>query len=148
MKLFKLVPLLLITCFFIGINEIQASSVLKNNQEQPVPKPIRKIVKEIEKANVFVLHQPEQVSPLLTKLEESYFLLSKLATSVELENLIETHKNAVVRMYAFKALATQVYDIPPNIMMIVNNDTSTIDCISRDKTLKAPIKTLVQNFLN
>ena len=120
----------------------------ENISEQPVPKPIRKIVKAIAKANVFVLHQPEQATPLVTDLEKNYFLLSKLATSDELEDLIGTHKNAVVRMYAFKALTTQLYEIPASIMNIINNDTATIECINRDKTEKVQVKNLVQNFLN
>lgn len=148
MKLFELITLLLITCIFIGLKEVQATSVLKIGQEQPVPKPIRKIVQEISKANVFVLHEPEQPSPLVRDLEKNYFLLSRLATSSELENLIRTHKNAVVRMYAFKALTTQVYNISAEIMAIVNNDATTINCINRDVTEKAQIKNLVQNFLN
>lgn len=119
-----------------------------NTLEQPVPKPIRKIVKAIAKANVFVLHQPEQASPLVIDLEKNYFLLSKLATSDELEDLIRTHKNAVVRMYAFKALTTQVFDIPASIMNRINNDTATIECVNRDKTENTQLNVLAQNFLN
>lgn len=119
-----------------------------NTLEQPVPKPIRKIVKDMAKANVFVLHEPAQASPLVTRQEKNYFLLSKLATSNELEDLIRTHKNGVVRMYAFKALTIQLQDIPASIMTIIHNDTATIECINVDKTENVEVKNLAQNFLN
>lgn len=148
MKLSKFLSILLITCLLLGVKDVQAMPRQGNTLEQPVPKPIRKIVKAIAKGNVFVLHEPEQASPLVTKLGENYFLLSKLATSYELEDLIRTHKNPVVRMYAFKALTTQVRDIPETIMNIINNDTASIKCINREKTDNVELKDLVQNFLN
>lgn len=148
MKSPKFLSLLLITCLLFGVKDIQAMPTPVNMSEQPVPKPIRKIVKAIAKANVFVLQIPEQSSPMVTELEKNYFLLSKLATSNELEELIRTHKNAVVRMYAFKALTTQVHDIPASIMNSINNDAATIECINRDKTENVELKNLAQNFLN
>ena len=148
MKSYKFLSLLLITCLILGVRDVQAIPGRGNTLEQPVPKPIRKIVKAIEKANVFVLNKPEQASPLVSGLEENYFLLSKLATSNELEDLIRTHKNAVVRIYAFKALTTQVRDVTAEIMALVNNDTASIECFNRDKMEKVELKKLVQNFLN
>lgn len=140
--------LLLISFFLFSVIEGKALSFPTHISEEQAPNPIKKIVKAIEKANIFVLHQPEQPSQLVTELEKNYLLLSRLATSDELEDLIRTHKNAVVRMFAFKALTTQLHDIPAVIMTIVNNDTTTIDCIISDKTEKVQIKSLIQNFLN
>ena len=148
MKLSKVIFLLIMTCFVINTINAKGFSSTESLKEQPVPKPIRKIVKEIAKANTFVLRDPAQASPLTNSLQENYLVLSKLATSGELENLIKTHKNAVVRLYAFKALTTQVHDIPDSIMSIINNDTSIIDSINRDKKEKKELKVLVQNFLN
>ena len=144
----KFLHLLLVIFFLFSVKDVQAIPVTEYISEQQAPNPIKKIVKAIAKANVFVLHEPEHPSPLVTDLGKNYLLLSRLATSSELESLIRMHKNAVVRMYAFKALTTQVYDIPAEIMAIVNQDTTTIDCISRDVTEKTQINTLVQNFLN
>ena len=148
MKLSKLFRLLLITVLLLAMNDVRAKPAPANSYEQPIPKPIRKIVKAIEKANVFVLQKPEQTSPLLRDLEENYFLLSKLATSDELEGLIRTHKNAVVRLYAFKALTTQVHNIPGVTMDIINNERATIACIKGDKTENVELRILAQNFLN
>ena len=148
MKLSNLFPLVLITCTFLSVNDVQSLPAPDDIYEQPVPKAIRKIVKEISKANVFVLHPPEKVTPLINGVEENYFLLSKLATTEELIDLIGTHKNAVVRLYAFKALTTQLHNIPSSVMDIINNDTATITCINRDKNEKVELKILAQNFLN
>ena len=148
MKLSKIFPLLLIIVVLLNMNDVMAKPAPANIYDQPIPKPIRKIVKEIEKANVFLLQKPEQTSPLLTDLEENYFLLSKLATSNELEDLIRTHKNAVVRLYAFKALTTQVHNIPGITMDIIHNDKATIACIKGDKTENVELRILAQNFLN
>ena len=148
MKSSKLISLLLVTCVLFFVNDVQAISTPGNTQEQIVPKPIRKIVKALAKANLFVLNKSEQPSLLVTEQEKNYLLLSRLATSNELEDLIRTHKNAVVRMYAFKALTTQVHDIPASTMTIINNDTTTIECINRDKTERVELKKVAQNFLN
>ena len=149
MKMSRLFPVILITFLLLAMNDVGAKPAPANSYyEQPIPKPIRKIIKAIEKANVFVLQKPEQTSPLITDLEENYFLLSKLATSDELEGLIRTHKNAVVRLYAFKALTTQVHNIPGVTMDIINNDRAIIACIKGDKTENVELRILAQNFLN
>ena len=144
----KISSLLLLPCFlFLAQIGICASAPV-NTPKVSGPNPIKKIIKAIEKANIFVLATPAQPSPLVTEQEKNYVLLSRLATSDELEDLILTHKNGVVRMYAFKALTTQMHNIPENIMNVVNNDTTLIDCINKEKIEKAEIRMLVQNFLN
>ncbi len=148
MKSFKLLLLLFIACLLPGVKNVQATASLVNTLEQPVPKPIRKIVDALSKANVFVLNEPDSTTAFVKELEQNYFLLSKLATSNELENLIRTHKNAVVRIYAFKALTTQVHDISATIMAVINNDTSSVECIKGDKRENIEVKNLAQNFLN
>ena len=147
MKINKTIVLL--TLSFLFFAQIGQSSPAQGSiPDFTAPNPIKKIVKAIAKTNVFVLTLPAQPSPLVTEQEKNYLLLSRLATSNELEDLIMTHKNAVVRMYAFKALTTQMHHIPENIMQVINNDTTLIDCINREKNEKAEIKILAQNFLN
>lgn len=148
MKSNRILQLLLITCFLIVGQIGQSAPGSGITPEILAPNPIKKIVKAIEKANVFVLATPAQPSPLVTEQEKNYVLLSRLATSDELEDLILTHKSGVVRMYAFQALTTQLHDIPENIMNVVNNDTTIIDCINKKKTEMFEIKILAQNFLN
>jgi hypothetical protein len=135
--------------FFLFFTQIGQSAPPQGSiSDFTTPNPIKKIVKAIAKANVFVLAPPAQPLPLVTEQEKNYLLLSRLATSNELEDLIMNHKNAVVRMYAFKALTTQMHHISENIMQVINNDTTLIDCINREKIEKTQIKILAQNFLN
>lgn len=148
MKSNKIFSLLFLSCFLLVSQIGQSAPWHGTNSEIPAPDPIKKIVKAIAKTNIFVLATPAQPSPLVIAQENNYVLLSRLATSYELEDLILTHKNAVVRMYAFKALMTQLHEIPEKIMTVINNDTTSIDCVNKEKTEKAKIKNLVQNFLN
>ncbi|MEO6681769.1 MAG: hypothetical protein ABIN48_03000 [Ginsengibacter sp.] len=123
-----------------------------NNQtisaDKNAPKPIRKIVKAIAKANIFVLKDPAQASTLVEEQEENYSQLLQLATTSELEDLILTHKNAAVRIYAFKALTTHLHHIPENIMYVVNADTTLVESVNHENTEKIELKQLVQHFLN
>ncbi len=148
MKSKRILQLLFITCFMFVGQIVQSASKMGNKIELKAPDQIKKIVKAIAKANIFILATPVHPSKLVIEQEKNYLLLSRLATSEELEVLILTNKNAVVRMYAFQALTTQLHHIPENIMNMINNDTTQIDCINKDKSEKAEIKTLAQNFLN
>lgn len=118
------------------------------NLEQAASNPIKKIVKALAKENIFILNVPEQSTPLVVAQLKNYTQLERLATSDELEDLILHHKNAVVRLYAFKVLTNQMRDLPENIMLIINNDKSEVEYINRDKKEKAFLKVLAQNFLN
>lgn len=148
MKSNRILQLLLMTCFLIVGQVAQSSPGIENTPEIHAPNPIKKIVKAIAKADIFVLATPAQPSSLVTEQEKNYLLLSRLATSNELEVLVLMHKNAVVRMYAFQALTTQLNHIPENIMNVINNDTDLIECINKEKSKKVEIKILAQNFLN
>ena len=116
--------------------------------EQVAPNPIKKIVKALAKGNIFILNVPEQTTPFVTAQEQNYTQLERLATSDELEDLILHHKNAVVRLYAFKALTKQMHNLPENIMLVINNDNNEVEYIDRNKKEKALLRVLAQNFLN
>ena len=148
MKSNKIFSSLLLMCFLLVGQIGQSATGPGITTELHAPDPIKKIVKAIAKANIYVLSAPTQPSPLVTEQEKNYLLLSRLATSNELEELILTHKNAVVKMYAFQALTTQLHHIPENIMKVINNDMTLIDCINKEKNEKIEIKILAQNFLN
>ena len=148
MKSNKILLLFLLPCFLFFAQIGNSAPAPGNAPEVFAPNPIKKIIKAIEKANIFVLETPAQPSPLVIEQEKNYLLLSRLATSDELEDLILTHKNAVVRMYAFKSLTIQMNNISENIMNVINNDTTLIDCINKEKSEMAEIKILAQNFLN
>ena len=143
-RMFALVTCLLLTS--LACPPMQASTI--TNIESIAPSPIKKIVRTLAKGNIFILHMPVQPSPIVAVQQENYTQLEQIATSAELETLILQNKNAVVRLYAFKALAKQMENIGENIMQVINKDSSEIAYFNRDKKEKARLNILAQNFLN
>lgn len=99
------------------------------------------------RADVFILSPPESKDQKMQNLLEDERLLTALATSQELENLLRKDKSAVVRLYAFKALTIQLHDIPIEIMHIVKADEATARVIDGEKTETMPVKQVIPNFL-
>lgn len=107
--------------------------------------PVKKIVKKIAKANVFV------VTPLnssnISEQELNYQELLKAASIEELTQLAAQDKNAVVRLYAFRALMESVKDAPPYIFAQFMNDTTSIVVIDGKRSETKPLNTISNGFL-
>lgn len=107
--------------------------------------PVKKIVKKIAKANVFV------VTPLnstnVSEQELNYRDLLKIASIEELTQLAAQDKNAVVRLYAFRALMESVKDAPQNIFTQFRNDSTAINVIDGTRSETKPLNSIANGFL-
>jgi hypothetical protein len=107
--------------------------------------PVKKIVKKIAKANIFV------VTPLNSKnvseQELNYRDLLKTASIEELTQLAAEDKSAVVRLYAFRALMESVKDVPQNIFTQFRNDSTAINVIDGTRAETKPLNSIANGFL-
>lgn len=107
--------------------------------------PVKKIVKRIEKENVYV------VTPMNSKnisdQERNYVDLLKTASIEELTQLAAEHKNAVVRLYAFRALMESVKDAPRHIFEQFMNDTTPVKVINETRSETKPLNSIANGFL-
>ncbi len=107
--------------------------------------PVKKIVKKIAKANVFV------VTPLNSKnvseQELNYRDLLKTSSIEELTQLAAEDKSAVVRLYAFRALMESVKDVPQNIFTQFRNDSTAINVIDGTRAETKPLNSIANGFL-
>lgn len=116
-------------------------SFSKTNNETPV----NKIVKRIAKANVYT------VTPTNTKIvsdqELNYVDLLKIASIEELTQLAKDHKNAVVRLYAFRALMEMVKDAPKDIFEQFSKDSTPVRVVNGTSSEMKPLNSISNGFL-
>lgn len=109
--------------------------------------PLRKIVRRIAKANVYVVTSLNSSNKAVSDQELNYRELLATASLEELSGLAADDKNAVVRLYAFKALMETVKDAPRNIFEKFMNDTTPIKVINGSKSEMKPLNSISNGFL-
>lgn len=129
------------------VSEICGVTEIISLKKDVKPSPIHKIVQRIAMANIFILQARNKENKEEQTQIQNDTHLTALATSSELEELIRTHKNAVVRAYAFKALAKQMHHIPEPIMQIVSKDKATLRVITERGEKEMTVNQVITNFL-
>lgn len=143
---------LALSIFFFFISGYQGANAFPTKQESSIPAsiketPVKKIVKRIEKENVYVVTPLNMNSKIISAQELNYGDLLKTASIEELTQLAADHKNAVVRLYAFRALMESVKDAPKNIFEQVLKDTTPIKVINGTRTETKPLNSIANGFL-
>lgn len=142
--------ILVASMFFIFISGYQAADAFSPKQETLLSTtindtPVKKIIKRIAKDNVYV------VTPMNSKVvsdqELNYVDLLKIASIEELTQLAADHKNAVVRLYAFRALMESVKDAPKYIFEQFMNDKTPVKVIEGTRTETKPLNSIANGFL-
>lgn len=96
--------------------------------------PIKKIVKEMAKYNVYVFADGIDESGKFPDQESRYRELVKIAGADDLIALASKDKNPVVRLYAYKAIVRQFSKIPADLFEQFSNDKSMV------KTLRGKVE--------
>lgn len=109
--------------------------------------PLKKIVRRIAKANVYVVVPLNSNDKSVSDQELNYQDLLKAASPEELSGLAAGDKNAVVRLYAFKALMETVKDAPKNIFEQFMNDTTPVKVINGSRSEMKPLNSISNGFL-
>jgi hypothetical protein len=109
--------------------------------------PVKKIVKAIAKSNVYDLSTTNNIASPNSPQNLRYEQLLNIATAEKLTELATKNKNAVVRLYAYKALINKVKSIPNEMVDQFNNDTTIINTINGSTVGQAPLNSIAKGFL-
>ncbi|MDP4284258.1 MAG: hypothetical protein Q8891_07525 [Bacteroidota bacterium] len=109
--------------------------------------PVKKIVREIAKSNIYKFTPSADNSDTRSVWDRRYEELRKSASVEELTQLATKHKNAVVRLYAFRALVTRLKNIPGAIIDQIRNDSTVVSTLQNNKAGQSPVNKIALSFL-
>jgi hypothetical protein len=109
--------------------------------------PIKKIVKEIAKSNVYEISTTTGYRGTPSQQSARYQQLVNMATTEQLIELAMKNKNAVVRLYAFQALVNKLKEVPKEIVDHLRNDTTIIDVLKGNISDKVPLNKVASGLL-
>jgi predicted aminopeptidase len=140
--------ILIISCFRPTI----ASTLDNNNQNFLLNKstnenPVKKIIKKLAKANVYDATTYNENEKVISEQETLYRELLNSASPDQLTELATNNKNAVVRLYAFRALMEKVKNASISVYNQFKNDTTAIKVINGQTTEMKPLNTISNGFL-
>ena len=110
--------------------------------------PLKKIVKEIAKTNLYDATRTTENKNAVSKQETNYQKLLNRATPEQLTELATNSKNAVVRLYAFRALMEKVKSASENVYNQFTNDNTLIKVINGNTAEMKPLNTISNGFLH
>lgn len=104
---------------------------------------IKKVVKRIAKENFYdMTGRPGDVQQI------NFDLLTRAGSPFDFLKIAMEDKNPVVRLYAFKALARRMDNIPMEVINKFRSDTSQIKVFVNGETKDVPINQIANSFLN
>lgn len=108
---------------------------------------INKILKEIAAFNVFEASNTVGDTGKPSPQWDRYKKLAAIATPFDLLQIANTNSNAVVRLYAFKALAERMDNLPAEIAEKFKNDDTIVLYQTGDIVQKFSVKYIANGFL-
>ena len=109
--------------------------------------PIKKIVKEIAKSNVYEYPAPGNAVRTASEQNIRFVELLKISNDDDLIKLATKYKNAVVRLYAYRAIVQKFKEVPKDILDQFNNDTSVVNTLRGNIADKTTVKEIAGSFL-
>lgn len=108
---------------------------------------LNQIIRKLKKANVFDATPLRVKNPGVSEQESLYKELLSIATPEELTELSVNNKNAVVRLYAFRALMEKMKDAPGNVIQQFMKDTTPIKVVDGNSSTIKPMNSISNGFL-
>ena len=109
--------------------------------------PLKKLIKQLAKDNVFDATPFRVNNKVVSEQESLYKELLSNATPDQLTELATNNKNAIVRLYAFRALMEKVKDAPGKVLQQFMNDTTPIRVINGSSSEMKPLNFISNGFL-
>lgn len=123
------------------------SGFSQDHSEQKLSKDIKKIIAEMSATNVFEATATVGYAGVPSPQLARYNTLLKKCTPYQLLQIANTDTNAVVRLYAFKALNARMDSIPAEIAMQFKNDSTIILYQTGDIVKEQMVKSVANGFL-
>lgn len=136
MKTLFLFAIFSLTCFA----GMAASSLTCVNHRDTIK--MKKLVKQIEKENLFVYDAPANTAPAVT-----FRKFADNAPTYDFLKMAMEGKSPIIRLYAFKAVAEKMDDLPAPLMMRFRNDTARVRVQYRDGIKEVPLNEIINSFL-
>lgn len=111
------------------------------------PGPVKKIVKEIAKTNVYDFTANAAPTGTVSQQNSRYLELLQTANIEDLVKLATKHKNRVVRLYAYRAIVQKSKSVPPGILDQFTNDTTIVSTIRGGIKDKTAVNKIAASFL-
>ena len=108
---------------------------------------INKILKEMAASNVFDASNSVSYTGKPSPQLDRYKRLVAITTPYDLLQIANTNSNAVVRLYAFKALAERMDNLPAEIAEKFKNDDTIVLYQTGDLIEKVTVKKIANGFL-
>lgn len=99
-------------------------------------------MKQIEKENLFVYDAPANTAPAAT-----FRKFADNAPTYDFLKMAMEDKSPIIRLYAFKAVAEKMDDLPAALMMRFRNDTARVRVQYRDGIKEVPLNEIINSFL-
>lgn len=109
--------------------------------------PLKKIIKEISKANIYEYTTMYQKGTELPEQMRRYMALKQLASPEKLISIIKKDKNGVVRLYAYMALVSSLKSIPADILHQMNNDQTLVQTNHENIAGQQTVATIASTLL-
>lgn len=127
----------IIICF-CGLNQAEAGHLQSVRDTVKLSKLLRQIAKE----KVFLIHD-EQGSNQQTNFRR----FSQSATPYEFMKIAMENKNPIVRLYAFRAVAERMDDLPVELVEKFKNDHTPVTVGEADIEREMPLSEVANGFL-
>lgn len=138
----------LFLAIFCCMNNLMIASPKINNFFKTTNSdPVKRIVKEIAKSNIYDYITTAGIAGTLSKQNILFDELLKTADNEDLIKLATKNKNAVVRLYAYRAIVQKFKEVPKDILDQFNNDTSPVNTMRGGITDKKPVNVIAASFL-
>ncbi len=109
--------------------------------------PIKKIAREIAKANVYEFAAAPTADRKSTDQNNRYEVLLKTAGDADLIELATKNKNAIVRLYAYRAIVQKFKEVPKNILDQFANDQTMVSTMRGAIEEKMTVSKIAESFL-
>ena len=135
---------LLAFCFAANVFPVTAKV---STVSAPIDNPIKKIVKEIAKSNVYEIRSTAGSRETASQQSSRFQQLLQISSIDDLTELATKNKNAVVRLYAFNGLVNKLKDVPKEIVDQFRTDTTLIYVLNGNETHTIPVNKVASGLL-
>lgn len=109
--------------------------------------PIKKIVREMAKANIYEYSTNFKKETILPEQMNRYLLLKQMASPERLISIIKKDRNGVVRLYAYMALVSSLKSLPADILQLMNSDQTIVQTNHENTSGSETVSTIARTFL-
>lgn len=103
---------------------------------------IKKLIKELAKDNVFIVADHSD-----DKSNGAYDKLVQYGSPYDFLKIAMDNRNPVVRLYAFRAIAARMDNLPAELVLKFKEDTTMITVLSDGQEKKLPVNQVANGYL-